>query len=143
LILKMDTGATAVAEESWAKPGGMDDRAEVYGSGGVAYADLLRGNAIHTYSQHGYGYAVEKAGATQGWSFTIYEEARSYGFYGEMSHFVECVREDRKPLCTGEDGRAVLEAIFAAYASAAEGRRIDLPFRTEAQRPIDLWKKPG
>jgi predicted dehydrogenase len=142
LVLKMDGGATAIAEESWAKAGGMDDRAEVYGTGGVAYADLLRGNAIHTYSKQGYGYAVEKAGSTQGWSFTIYEEAWNYGFYAEMRHFVECVGEDRKPLCTGEDGRAVLEVIFAAYASAAEGRRIDLPFRTEAQRPIDLWKKP-
>jgi myo-inositol 2-dehydrogenase / D-chiro-inositol 1-dehydrogenase len=143
LILKMDGGATAIAEESWAKPGGMDDRAEVYGSEGVAYADLLRGNAIHTYSKRGYGYAVEKAGATQGWSFTIYEEAWNYGFHAEMRHFVDCVREDRQPLCTGEDGRAVLEAVFAAYASAAEGQRIDLPFRTAAQRPIDLWKKPG
>jgi predicted dehydrogenase len=143
LILKMDGGATAIAEESWAKPGGMDDRAEVYGSEGAAYADLLRGNAIHTYSKRGYGYAVEKAGATQGWSFTIYEEAWNYGFHAEMRHFVECVREDRQPLCTGEDGRAVLEAIFAAYASAAEGRRIDLPFHTEAQRPIDLWRPPG
>ena len=32
LILKMEGGATAIAEESWAKPGGMDDRAEIYGS---------------------------------------------------------------------------------------------------------------
>jgi myo-inositol 2-dehydrogenase/D-chiro-inositol 1-dehydrogenase len=140
LILKMDGGATAIAEESWAKPGGMDDRAEVYGSEGLAYADLLRGNAIHTFSKRGYGYAVEKAGASQGWTFTIYEEAWNYGFHAEMRHFVDCVREDRKPLCTGEDGRAVLEALFAAYASAAEGRRIELPFRTDAQRPIDLWK---
>jgi predicted dehydrogenase len=141
LVLKMEGGATAVAEESWDKPGGMDDRAEVYGSEGVAYADLLRGNAIHTYSRRGYGYAVEKAGATQGWSFTIYEEAWNYGFPQEMAHFVACVRDDRRPLCTGEDGRAVLEVLFAAYASAAQGRRIELPFATEARRPIDLWRK--
>ena len=51
----------AVAEESWSKLGGMDDRAEVHGSGGVAYADLLHGNAIETYSTAGYDYAVEKA----------------------------------------------------------------------------------
>jgi predicted dehydrogenase len=141
LVLKMQGGATAIAEESWAKPGGMDDRAEVYGSEGVAYADLLRGNAIHTYSQRGYGYAVEKAGATQGWSFTIYEEAWNYGFPQEFRHFVECVRDDSKPLCTGEDGRAVLEVLFAAYASAGEGRRVALPFRTDARAPIDLWKR--
>src|SRR5581483_3288564 len=43
-----------VAEESWAKKGGMADTAEVHGSGGVAYADLLQGNAILTYSDIGY-----------------------------------------------------------------------------------------
>jgi predicted dehydrogenase len=58
-----------------------------------------------------------------------------------MAHFVACVRDDRPPLCTGEDGKAVLEVLFAAYASAAEGRRINLPFATRAERPIDLWKK--
>src|SRR5947209_8134520 len=123
LLLKLDGDVTAIAEESWNKPGGMDDRAEVYGSEGLAYADLLRGNAIHTYSSRGYGYAVEKAGATQGWSFTIYEEAWNYGFPQEMAHFVSCVRDDRPPLCSGEDGKAVLEAIFAAYASAGQGTR--------------------
>jgi predicted dehydrogenase len=141
LILKFDGDVTAIAEESWAKPGGMDDRAEVYGSEGVAYADLLHGNALTTFSKRGYGYAVEKAGGTQGWSFTIYEEAWNYGFPQEMAHFVGCVRDDRQPLCTGEDGKAVLEVIFAAYASAGQGRRIDLPFATAAQRPIDLWKR--
>lgn len=142
IILTLDNGATALIEESWSKPGGMDDRAEVYGSDGVAYADLLRGNSIHTYSRKGYEYAVEKAGSTAGWSFTIYEEAWNYGFPQEMAHFVECVRDDKEPLETGEDGRAVLEVIFAAYASAGTGRRIDLPFPTDAERPIDLWHKP-
>lgn len=141
LILKMDSDVTAIAEESWAKPGGMDDRAEVFGSDGAAYADLLRGNAIHTYSKRGYNYAVEKAGGTQGWTFTIYEENWNYGFPQEMAHFVDCARDDRLPLCTGADGKAVLEVIFAAYASAAAGRRIDLPFPTQARRPIELWKK--
>jgi predicted dehydrogenase len=140
LIFKMDGDVTAIAEESWAKPGGMDDRAEVYGNEGVAYADVLRGNAIHTYSKRGYGYAVEKAGATQGWSFTIYEEAWNYGFPQEMVHFVSCVRDDKPPLCTGEDGKAVLEAIFAAYASANSGQKVSLPFKTDAKRPIDLWR---
>jgi myo-inositol 2-dehydrogenase/D-chiro-inositol 1-dehydrogenase len=140
LIFKLDNGVTAIAEESWAKPGGMDDRAEVYGSEGVAYADVLRGNAIHAYSKKGYGYAVEKAGATQGWSFPIYEEAWNYGFPQEMAHFLDCVRNDKQPLSTGEDGKAVLEAIFAAYASARQGRRVELPFMTDAKRPIELWK---
>ncbi len=139
LLLEFEGGATAIAEESWTKPGGMDDRAEVYGTQGVAYADLLHGNAIETYSAVGYDYAVEKAGATKGWSFTIYEEAWNYGFHGEMAHFVDCVQNDRKPLVTGEDGRAVLEVVMAAYESAREGRKVALPFASAARKPIDLW----
>jgi predicted dehydrogenase len=142
LILEFEGGVTAVAEESWTKMGGMDDRAEVHGSQGVAYADLLHGNAIETYSADGYDYAVEKAGSTKGWSFTIYEEAWNYGFHGEMAHFVDCVQNDKKPLVTGEDGRAVLEVIFAAYESAREGRKVALPFPSKARKPIDLWWAP-
>ena len=56
----LDDGSECVgmAEESWAKKGGMDDTAEVYGSEGVAYADLLQGNSILAYSAKGYSYAV-------------------------------------------------------------------------------------
>jgi predicted dehydrogenase len=140
LILEFENSVVCMAEESWTKPGGMDDRAEVYGSDGVAYADLLHGNAIETYSRGGYDYAVEKAGSTKGWSFTIYEEAWNYGFHAEMAHFVDCVQNDKPPLVTGEDARVVLEVIFAAYESARTGRKVELPFHTAAERPIDLWR---
>ena len=140
IILEFDTGVVAIAEESWTKLGGMDDRAEVHGSKGVAYADLLHGNSIQTYSRDGYDYAVEKAGDTKGWTFTIYDEAYNYGFDQEMAHFVDCVQNDRPPLVTAEDGRTVLEIIFAAYESARTGSKVMLPFRTDAKKPIDLWK---
>jgi predicted dehydrogenase len=42
LILEFADGTTALAEESWTKLGGMDDRAEVHGSKGVAYAPRKR-----------------------------------------------------------------------------------------------------
>lgn len=140
LILEFANGVVAVAEESWTKLGGMDDRAEVHGSKGVAYADLLHGSSIETYSAVGYDYAVEKAGSTVGWSFTIYEEIWNYGFVQEMAHFVDCVKNDKQPLVTGEDARAVMEVLFAAYESAGTGRRVNLPFKTDAAKPFDLWK---
>jgi myo-inositol 2-dehydrogenase / D-chiro-inositol 1-dehydrogenase len=140
IILEFANGVVGLAEESWTKLGGMDDRAEVHGTGGVAYADLLHGNAIETYSAAGYDYAVEKAGSTKGWSFTIYEEAWNYGFHAEMAHFVDCVQNDKTPIVTGEDGRAVLEILFAVYESARLGQRVSLPFQTDAAKPIDLWK---
>ncbi|MBT3594764.1 MAG: hypothetical protein HN505_02220 [Verrucomicrobia bacterium] len=140
LILEFEDGTIGLAEESWTKLGGMDDRAEVHGSEGVAYADLLHGNSIETYSQGGYDYAVEKAGTTKGWSFTIYEEAYNYGFHQEMAHFVDCVQNDKQPIVTGEDAREVMKIIFAAYESARTGRKVSLPFETDAKKPIDLWK---
>jgi len=140
LILEFANGTTAIAEESWTKLGGMDDRAEVHGSKGVAYADLLHGNAIETYSASGYDYAVEKAGSTVGWSFTIYEEIWNYGFVHEMAHFVDCVKNDKPPLVTGDDARAVMEVLFAAYESAGTGRKVTLPFKTDAAKPFDLWR---
>lgn len=141
IILEFENGVVALAEESWTKLGGMDDRAEIHGSEGVAYADVLQGNSIQTYSQKGVGYAVEKAGNTVGWSYVMYEEIWNYGFPQEFQHFVDCVLHDRQPLVTGADGRAVLEVLFAAYESAGSGRKIALPSQARATKPFDLWKK--
>ncbi|CAN5154629.1 Gfo/Idh/MocA family oxidoreductase [soil metagenome] len=143
VIVEFENGVTAVAENSWAEHGGMDDRSEVYGTGGVVYADLFMGNAAISYSKSGYGYAMEKADTTVGWSFTVFEEVFNQGYPHELRHFIECVRENKQPVVTGEDGRAVLEIIYAAYASAAEGKKIMLPFHRKVSKPIDLWLGSG
>ncbi len=143
MIIEFDNGVTAVAENSWAKHGGMDDKSEVYGTGGVVYADLFMGNAAVSYSKHGYDYAMEKADTTVGWSFTVFEEVFNQGYPHELHHFIDCVQNNKEPLVTGEDGRAVLEVIYAAYASAAEGRKIELPFNPKVTKPIDLWLGTG
>jgi myo-inositol 2-dehydrogenase/D-chiro-inositol 1-dehydrogenase len=143
-IIEFEGGAVGLVENSWSHLAGMDDRIEVHGSAGVTYADLHRGNALWTYSEPGYGYAVEKAPTTKGWSFPIFDEHYNYGMPQELRHFARCVRAKETPLLTGEDGRAVLEMMLAAYASAGEGRKVTLPFRPKGvRRPIDLWRHPG
>jgi len=139
-IVEYEGGRIGVAENSWARTGGVDDRAEIYGSAGLTVADLLRGSSLTTFSEPGYGYAVEKAPDTRGWTFTMFEETWNYGFPQEMAHFVQCVCDDLTPLETGEDGRQVLELICAAYESARTGQKVPLPFPNNARRPIDLWK---
>ncbi|MEE8163237.1 MAG: Gfo/Idh/MocA family oxidoreductase [Anaerolineae bacterium] len=139
-ILEFENGAIGLIEDSWARRGGMDDRIEVYGSGGVTYANLHMGNALPTFSEHGYGYAVEKAPSTRGWSYPVFEELWNYGFPQEMYHFARCVRGKEEPLATGEDGRVVQEVLYAGYESARTGRKVELPFRPKGvKRPIDLW----
>jgi predicted dehydrogenase len=138
-IVEFENGIIGVAEDSWARHGGMDDRIEVYGTHGVSYADLFQGNSALTYSKTGYNYAAEKAGATVGWTFTMYDEAFNQGYPQELTHFVDCALHDRKPLVTAEDGRAALEMIYAAYASARTGAKVALPFYPKVKRPIELW----
>jgi len=140
-ILQFANGAIGLVENSWARRGGMDDRIEVYGDGGLTYANLHMGNALPTYSESGYGYAVEKAPTTTGWSYPVFEELWNYGLPQEMRHFARCVRGKESPQSTGEDGRVVLEAICAGYASAGRGSKIALPFHPGGVRkPIDLWR---
>ena len=140
-IIEFENGVTAVAENSWARHGGMDDRIEIYGDKGVIYADLFMGNSSLTYSIDGYDYASEKAGSTQGWTFTIFEEVYNQGYPHELKHFISCVREGKQPLVTGEDGRAVLELIYAAYESARTGAKVNLPFTAKVKYPIELLLK--
>jgi myo-inositol 2-dehydrogenase/D-chiro-inositol 1-dehydrogenase len=138
-LVEFEGGAIGVVENSWAKLGGMEDRVEVCGTGGVIYADLFMGNSSLTYSAKGYGYAMEKAGSTQGWTFTTFEEAFNQGYPQELKHFISCVRDGTAPATTGRDGRAVLELMYAAYYSARIGQKVTLPFHRKVARPIDLW----
>jgi predicted dehydrogenase len=142
-ILEFENGAVALVEDSWARRGGMDDRIEVYGEGGVTYANLHMGNALPTYSEYGYGYAVEKAPSTKGWTYPVFEELWNYGFPQEMAHFARCVRGKEEPIATGEDGRVVQEVLYAGYQSARTGHKVELPFRPKGvKKPIDLWWAP-
>lgn len=45
---------------------------------------------------------------------------------GVTQHFVDCVREDRTPITTGEDGKRALEVILAGYYSAKIGRSVSV-----------------
>ncbi|HET7377222.1 MAG TPA: Gfo/Idh/MocA family oxidoreductase [Anaerolineae bacterium] len=141
-IVEYEGGMVNLAEDSWTKGGGVDDRCEIYGTKGHTRADLLRGSSLLTYSQEGYGYAVEKAGSTRGYTFTMFEEIWNYGFPQELQHFTNCVLGKETPQETGEDGREVLKILYAAYQSAGEGRTINFPYNPPiVEKPIDLWRK--
>jgi hypothetical protein len=42
---------------------------------------------------------------------------------------------------TGEDGKAVMEIMFAAYESAGTGKRIEWPYEPPRDKtPIEMWR---
>jgi myo-inositol 2-dehydrogenase/D-chiro-inositol 1-dehydrogenase len=143
IIVEFGDDLSAVIDVSWGKLGGMDDRMEIIGTGGVTQADLYFGSAFRTYSEPGYRYSAPGGGPTSGWTHTVYDELHNNGFPQEIAHFVACVRDDLPPQETGEDGRAVIEIIMAAYESARTGRKVPLPFHSDARLPIDLWWPTG
>ena len=140
-VVEFEGGVIGLAEDGWAKPGGHGrPHRGLRHHRRVVCRSVPRQRRADTYSEEGYGYAAEKAGSTQGWTYTIFEEVFNQGYPHELQHFIECVREDKTPLVTGEDGRAVLEMIYAAYASARSGAKVSLPFHPTVSKPIDLWK---
>lgn len=137
LLLEFAGGQTALLESSWALRGGMDSITHVFGTEGVIHADLLKGMGLQVYSLPGYG---DYPPAARGWSFPDYEWSFENGYPQEDAHFVECLRSGAAPLEDAADGRTVLEIMLAAYASAAAGRRIELPYRPPAvTAPVDIW----
>jgi myo-inositol 2-dehydrogenase/D-chiro-inositol 1-dehydrogenase len=56
-----------------------------------------------------------------------------------MRHFARAIRGLETPQATGEDGKAVLEAIYASYASAGLGQKVLFPYQPTASMPVYEW----
>ena len=127
-MLSYADGTRALVEGNYITRGGMDDVIEIYGEEGVIKVDLTFGGPISAYSAKGYGYAVEKADFTHGWTRPAVDENHSLGYRDELTHFLSCVRGESKQLngTTARDGFHIFEIIDALYRSSREGRRVDL-----------------
>ena len=81
------------------------------------FTDVTRGTALSSFSTRGAGYVIEKADIDYGWTRPCPEEAFAYGYQAEMRHFVECVRDGRRPRETYEDGYVVNCILQSGYRS--------------------------
>jgi len=78
----------------------MDDRIEVFGEAGVTYANLHMGNALPTFSENGYGYAVEKL-HHQGWTI-CFRRTLELRHAARAAHFARCARGKETPQASGQ-----------------------------------------
>ncbi|MGE5623600.1 MAG: Gfo/Idh/MocA family protein [Methanocella sp.] len=133
-ILTLANKTYAVIEGNYITQGGMDDSVELYGTKGVLKANLTFGSPLSVYSSAGYGYVVEKADLSTGWTTPAIDEFYSLGYQNELAAFVRCVKENRPVPAggTGEDGLAALAIVKAAYLSSESGRPVN---------PLALWKE--
>ncbi|MDE3076813.1 MAG: gfo/Idh/MocA family oxidoreductase, partial [Chloroflexota bacterium] len=72
-------------------------------------------------------YLAEKLETKAGWSRPAPTEELTSGHYEQAQDFVSAVAEGRPSVSDGRLGRDVVEVIYAAYLSAEEGRRVNLP----------------
>jgi len=56
-------------------------------------------------------------------------------FAPELQHFSDCIRQDRQPEPSGEEGRQDVAIVQALYQSAHTGRPVRLPPYRDAKRP--------
>ncbi len=53
---------------------------------------------------------------------------------GPYAYFARCIAQGRQPFISGEEGRASLEVVLAAYESMRRGRWVALPLRERGSR---------
>ncbi|MCZ6464684.1 MAG: Gfo/Idh/MocA family oxidoreductase [Proteobacteria bacterium] len=139
LHLRFDGGTVALCEASWVLQGGMQSKLEIWGSEGTLEVDLLGETGLRLYARA----AAAEPSASGHWSTPLASWVAENGYPQELSHFLGCFARGEAPEESGEDGEKVLEILYAAYASAREGREIALPFRPAGvDRAVDLWLGP-
>jgi len=135
--LEFEDGRKALLQAGWIQQGGMTSEARIQGTEGVLRMDLLQESGMQMFSNHG----VPSLDLGAGWQKPDYAWLWNNGYPQEMSAFAQAARAGTTPLESAEDGRAVLEIMWAAYASAAEGRVIELPYipPDDVLAPVQLW----
>jgi predicted dehydrogenase len=130
VALELEDGTRLVSESSWAVASGMQSTLEVHGSEGSLWLDPVGETGLRLWRRD------------DGHSSVSADPLLETGYVGELEHFLTCATGGDVAEETAEDGRAVLELMLAAYASAGQGRAIALPFRPRGvERPIDLWRR--
>ena len=130
VTLQTASGIELISESSWALPGGMQSTLQVEGSEGVLELDLHGRSVLRTL-----GSDREEVLAAAG-EDPLLEE----GYPDELAHFLDCFRRGQTPEESGEDGRAVLEILHAAYTSAAGQTPVPLPLaRSGTTHPANAW----
>jgi predicted dehydrogenase len=130
-IITFQDGSVAEVASSDVVLGGIYNRVQVFCSQGRIECNLNPTNQCVAYapSENAFGeeYLAEKISTRAGWSFSSPDEHWASGYPQEIQDFVECVAEGRQPLSGWMLARDVVAVIYAAYVSAEEGRRIDVP----------------
>jgi len=110
--------------------GGVRNLVETYTSGGILNANMCPNTGMVTYltdeNKLEDVYITEKVDRKTGWQFVCLEEEWTRGYIQEIQDFMECVAHGRQPLANLDLAMDTIQATYAAYWSAEEGKRIKI-----------------
>jgi len=130
VLITFEDGSKATLHATDVSLGGVKNLISVYLSNAVAYANINPNTSIMVYSPEGnvFGseYITEKVETKAGWQFPSPDEDWMRGYPQELEDFIDAILFDREPISGIDLAREVVEVIYAAYASAEKGSRIEL-----------------
>ncbi|EKN69761.1 hypothetical protein BABA_08216 [Neobacillus bataviensis LMG 21833] len=110
--------------------GGVRNLLEVFTSESAHICNMTPNNHTLSYFANEMNmdqiFISEKVETKQGWQFVSAMDEYVRGYIGEFQDFMECVAFERKPKSDFKLAYDTTKAIYAAYWSAAEGKRIYL-----------------
>jgi predicted dehydrogenase len=130
MVVRFEDGAVAEIAAADITLGGIRNQLTIFASNAVIEANLNPNTAVRAYAPDEAAFAgqhlSEKLETTAGWSYPSPDEDWMQGYPQEAQAFAEAVTTGEAPRSDGALARDVLEVIYAAYVSAAEGRRVKL-----------------
>jgi predicted dehydrogenase len=130
MIINFEDNSKATVFASDTVLGGVRNTLNVYLSNAVVNVNINPHNVLEVYAPepHIFGdeYIAEKLETKAGWNFPSPDEDWVRGYPQELEDFVDAILFDREPVSGIDLARDVIEAIYAAYASAEKGRRVEL-----------------
>ncbi|QDU65367.1 Gfo/Idh/MocA family protein [Engelhardtia mirabilis] len=129
-VLHFDDGTRGTVFGSDLMLGGMQSHLSLMGSDHRFECALSPHDQLRAYAPDdgtfGSEYVMEKVDGQAGWSTPLPDEDWSSGQQGLLQAVAEDLTADREPRCSGALGLDVTRIVYAAYVSAAEGRRVEL-----------------
>jgi predicted dehydrogenase len=129
-VLTFEDGSRATCLASDTVLGGMEDTVQFYLANARINCNFTHSTSLQVYAADGGVFPgeplQEKLSTNAGWSYPPIDMEYMLGYAPEIQDFVSAVAHNRPPVSDAALGRAVVEAIYAAYLSAEEGRRVDL-----------------
>jgi predicted dehydrogenase len=122
VLLIFKSGALGELDISWSYKG-SEMSTEILGTEGGIFIRSPP-SPITLYADK--GFSSEELRGSIGPEIPVTAAERMAFQKNKVKHFVESIATNKEPMITGEDGRAVLQIILAAYQSMKTARRVDV-----------------